>query len=114
MFRSLHQEVQAKRKMMFDIEKENIMTIAVMVLPVMSFRFNVNKKSVDTYYSLPISKKELYIVHYLAPLAALIVPMLVMFLLATALGLALYPAEIIKQGLVNRILSFIVLILMLY
>ena len=90
---------------------QNIMTIAVMVLPVMSFRFNVNKKSVDTYYSLPISKKELYIVHYLAPLAALIVPMFVMFLLATALGLALYPAEIIKQGLVNRILSFIVLIL---
>lgn len=51
------------------------------VLPLVSFRFNLNKKSVDTVYSLPISRKELYNTHYFAGLLMIVVIPTICFLM---------------------------------
>lgn len=58
-----------------------IMIALVIVLPIISFKFNTNKKSVDTYYSLPISRKELFLCHYLAPIVAVYLPMLLIYII---------------------------------
>lgn len=50
-----------------------LMTIMAMVLPYINFSFNFHKKSVDTYYSLPISRKKLFNSHYLSGLLMIIV-----------------------------------------
>lgn len=50
-----------------------LMIIIAMVLPYINFSFNFQKKSVDTYYSLPISKTKLFNIHYFSGLLMIIV-----------------------------------------
>lgn len=57
------------------------MLILGFVLPLVSFRFNLNKKSVDTVYSLPISRKELYNTHYFAGLIMIVAIPTICFLI---------------------------------
>lgn len=57
------------------------MIICGMVLPPIIYKFMLNKRSVDTYFALPIKRKHLFDVHYLAGLTAMLVPLMINFLL---------------------------------
>lgn len=53
----------------------------VMVLPIIINKFSLNKRSVDTYYALPISRQHLFDVHYLAGVVCIYIPLLINYVL---------------------------------
>lgn len=57
--------------------------IAFLILPVLVFRFNHNKRSVDTYYSLPISRSSLFFAQYLTPMLCALIPVILNYALGT-------------------------------
>lgn len=59
------------------------MVIGVMLIPLAMYYFSLNKKSTDTYYALPISRKDLFNVHFFAGLAYIYIPLLINYLLGT-------------------------------
>lgn len=59
------------------------MVAGVMLIPLAMYYFSLNKRSTDTYYALPISRKNLFNVHFLAGLAYIYVPLLINYLLGT-------------------------------
>lgn len=59
------------------------MVAGVMLIPLAMYYFSLNKRSTDTYYALPISRKNLFNVHFLAGIAYIYVPLLINYLLGT-------------------------------
>lgn len=59
-----------------------ILVPMMIVLPIFSFRFLLNKKTVDVYYTIPISKKELFRNHYFATLIMAIIPPFIMMIIS--------------------------------
>lgn len=57
--------------------------VIFLVLPVFIFKFNLSKKSVDTYYSLPISRKSLFFAQYVTPLICALLPVILNYALGT-------------------------------
>lgn len=58
-----------------------LLCLGVCAVPIISHMFNYNKRSVDVYYSLPIKRKDLFLIHYFIPLLVLIIPVLITFLM---------------------------------
>ncbi len=63
-----------------------LMYIAAMVVPLFTYRFNLNKRSVDTYYALPISRKGMYDVHFFAGLTCIYAPAILNMIIGLLLG----------------------------
>lgn len=59
------------------------MVACVMVLPIIINKFSLNKRSVDTYYALPISRQHLFNVHYYAGVVCIYIPLLINYVLGT-------------------------------
>lgn len=57
------------------------MVACVMILPIIINKFSLNKRSVDTYYALPISRQHLFDVHYFAGVVCIYVPLLINYVL---------------------------------
>lgn len=57
------------------------MVAVAFTLPIVLFRFGLNKRSVDTYYAFPISRSKLYISHYFSGLIVYIIPMILNFMI---------------------------------
>ncbi len=54
--------------------------ILATIIPVMQFRFKMNKISIDQMYSLPIKREKLYLSKYIIGLVCLLIPLVVIYL----------------------------------
>lgn len=58
-----------------------VLCIGVILVPLISYYFHYNKRSVDVYYSLPINKKDLFNIHYFIPLITLYTPIVINYII---------------------------------
>ena len=61
------------------------MGACALIMPIVINKFMLNKRSVDTYFSLPISRKHLFDVHFFAGLTCIYVPLLLNYLIGILL-----------------------------
>ena len=63
------------------------MLIMAFILPFVAFRFSFSKKQVDTVYSLPIKRKNLFDAHYFSGIAVILIIPFINFMIGMIIGL---------------------------
>lgn len=63
-----------------------ILCIGTILVPLISYYFTYNKRSVDVYYSLPIKREHLFDIHYFIPLLCLYLPIIINYCLGVIVG----------------------------
>lgn len=58
-----------------------VLGILAVVLPIFTFKFSMNKRNVDTYFSIPMNRSHLFKSHYVAPLLGACVPLILNYLI---------------------------------
>lgn len=91
----------------------SILAISCFVLPVLEFQFFKKRRNLDCAYSLPISRTEMGIVHYVTGLLLLVIPYTCSYILNFVLMLR-YPGEFYLTPLLGHYFICLVLAVCFY
>ncbi|MCD8371955.1 MAG: hypothetical protein LUD27_01485 [Clostridia bacterium] len=87
---------------------------ACMLMPIWSFRYKMNRRSADLYYSLPIKRLHLIIIHYLSGFAAIIAAYTAIFWLGFIVIAAKSASDGLNFSLINMLWLYLVSVVFIY
>lgn len=82
-----------------------VFSILCFIVPILCFKFKMNKRSVDEFYSLPISREKLYLVKSLVGLCMVFIPYTVSFFMCAIIMVARSGASDALMGIPLYFLS---------